>query len=188
MDSSEHAHLDACQAGDISHFDALYTAHIDSVYRFLYRRTLVKEVAEDLTSITFMKALESIRSFNPSKGEFRSWLYRIARNALIDHYRSPARKTVSIENVWDLSSNDFPQDDASRSLESAKLHQALQSLKPLQREVLMLRLWEGLSYKEISRITKKSEGSLKVLVSRAVSDLRTQMPAFLLFLLFPRFL
>ncbi len=187
MDSTELQHIQACQAGDLSHFDALYSAHIDAIYRFLYRRTLVKEIAEDLTSITFMKALESIRSYNSAKGELRTWLYRIARNSLIDHYRNPARSTVRIENVWDLSSDDFPDENANKSIDIAALHSALQHLKPLQRDVLMLRLWEGLSYKEISRITQKSEGSLKVLVSRAIDDLRAQMPTFLLFLLFPRF-
>lgn len=188
MDSSELQHIAACQKGDLTHFDALYSAHIDAVYRFLYRRTLVKEVAEDLTSITFMKALESIRSFNPNKGEFRAWLYRIARNTLFDHYRSPARKTVNIETVWDLSSDEFPSDDANRSINATKLHEALKNLTPLQREVLMLRLWEGLSYKEISRLIGKSEGNAKVLVSRAIAELRTQMPTLLLFLLFPSFL
>ncbi len=186
MDSSELAHVAACQAGRLADFDPLYVLHVDAVYKYLIRRTLLKEVAEDLTSITFIKALESIRSFNPAKGELRAWLYRIARNALIDHYRSPASKTVDIETVWDLPGDDVTSLMAERSIDAAKLHEAMSHLKPLQREVVMLRIWEGLSYKEIAELTGKSEGNCKVLFSRALGDLRAHLPSLLLLLLLSR--
>lgn len=186
MDSTELAHIDACQAGRLQDFDALYTTHVDAIYRYLLRRTLSRAMAEDLTSVTFLKALESIRSYDRTRGEFRAWLYRIARNALIDHYRSHARKTVDIETVWDLASDDVASLGAEQSINAAELHKALQHLKPLQREVVMLRIWEGLSYKEIAGLVGKSEGNCKVLFSRALSELRTAMPAsLLLLLLFP---
>ena len=188
MDSSEFAHIAACKAGDLTQFDPLYVLHVDAVYTYLHRRTLVREVAEDLTSVTFIKALESIRSFDPAKGELRAWLYRIARNSLIDHYRNPARQTQDIETVWDLQGDEVASLAAEQSINAAELHKALGTLKPAQREIVMLRMWEGLSYKEIALLTGKTEGNCKVLFSRALDDLRKVLPSLLLLLLFPHLL
>jgi RNA polymerase sigma-70 factor (ECF subfamily) len=181
---SELDHVAACQRGDLTHFDPLYLLHVDAVYRYLYRRTLQKVTAEDLTSTVFLKALESIRSFNPSKGKLRVWLYRIARNALIDYYRS-RKTTVDIEDVWDLAGDEVASLAAERSLDIKALHEAMKSLTPDQREVVLLRIWEGLSYAEIAALTGKTEGNAKVIFSRAIKDLKTNMPALLLLLFFP---
>ncbi len=185
MDSVELAHITSCQSGHLEDFDPLYLLHVDAIYRYLHRRTLSKEVSEDLTSTVFLKAMESIRSFHPSKGVFRAWLYRIARNTLIDFYRSHTQKTVSIENVWDLASDDVTSLMAERSMDAQKLHDAMKILNPDQREIVMLRVWEGLSYAEIADITGKSEGNAKVIFSRSISDLRAKLPSLLLLLLFP---
>jgi RNA polymerase sigma-70 factor (ECF subfamily) len=167
-------------------FDHVYTENVDAVYKYLYRRTLVREIAEDLTSITFMKALESFRSFDPNRGAVLAWLYRIARNALIDHYRTAgSRGTVDIESIWDLPGDDVASLAAENAINADALHAALKDLSPLQREIVMLRVWGGLSYKEISKIIGKSEGNTKVIFSRTLSELRTKMPALLLLLLFP---
>ena len=185
MDSVELGFIASCQRGHLEDFDPLYLQHVDAVYRYLHRRTLQKEVAEDLTSTVFLKALESIRAFDASKGVFRAWLYRIARNSLIDFYRSSARKTISIENVWDLPGEDITSLAAEHSIDAAKLHEAMKSLTSDQREIVMLRMWEGLSYAEIAEVTGKTEGNAKVIFSRAITDLRTKLPALLLLLLFP---
>lgn len=185
MESAELSHVLACQRGEMDHFDPLYSMHVEAIYKYLYRRTLVKEVAEDLTSITFIKALEGIKSFKANKGELRAWLYRIARNALIDHYRNNASKTVGIESVWDLAGSFDSTLDAERSIDAKKLHEALKKLNASQREIVLLRIWEGLSYKEIADLTGKSEGNCKVLFSRSVTELRKHLPTFLLLILFP---
>ncbi len=187
MDSTELAAVAACQAGQLSEFDVLYTQHIDAVYRYLYRRTLVREVAEDLASSTFLKAMESIRSFDPSKGNLRAWLYRVARNTLIDFYRS-SRPTATIETVWDLPGDEVATLTTERHIESALLHKALAQLNADQREIVLLRVWEGLSHKEIAALTGKTEANSKVLFSRAVAELRTQLPSLSVFFLFSRFL
>lgn len=185
MDAAELAHITSCQNGHLEDFDPLYLQHVDAVYKYLHRRCLSREVAEDLTSTVFLKALESIRSFNPTKGVFRAWLYRIAHNALIDFYRSHAQKTVSIENIWDLASEDVTSALAEKSIDAEKLHNAMKILTPDQREIVMLRVWEGLSYAEIAEVTGKTEGNAKVIYSRAIGDLRTKLPSLLLLLLFP---
>ncbi len=185
MDASESDAIASCQAGNLQDFDALYTAYVDKIYGYLSRRIFSREVAEDLTSITFMKALEGIRSFDPSRGNFQAWLYRIARNSLIDHYRDPARHVEDIENVWDLPGDEFASQSAERKIDAAHLYAALKTLKRDQREIVLLRVWEGLSYKEISAITGKSESNCKVLFCRAVKDLRGKLPSLLILLLFP---
>lgn len=186
MDAAELSSIRACQSGDLSHFDALYTLHVDAIYKYVYRRTLVKEVAEDLTSITFIKAMEGISSFNPEKGVFRAWLYRIAHNAMIDHFRNPASKTVDIETVWDLPSAEITSLRAERAVEAQKVHAAMRHLSAQQKEIVLLRLWEELSYKEIAELTGKSEGNCKVIFSRAMSELREHLPSLLALMLFSR--
>lgn len=184
MDSSELSAVHSCQAGDLSAFDTLYTLHVDAVYRFLHRRTLERATAEDLTSVTFMKAMESIRSFHPAKGELRAWLYRIARNALIDYYRT-MKPSVDIESVWDLPNDDITSLQTEKHINATMLHQALSTLSQPQREIVLLRVWEGLSYKEIAELTGKTESNAKVLFSRAVTGLRSQLPSLALLILFP---
>jgi RNA polymerase sigma-70 factor (ECF subfamily) len=176
----------SCQAGRLEDFDPLYRAYVSRIYAYLYRRTLHREVAEDLTSQTFIKALEGIGGYAPRKGPFAAWLYTIARNALTDHFRS-RRETVDIENVWDLSSDADVQSDVGNRLEYEKLREALQNLDAHKREIVMLRLWDGLSYKEIAALTGKTETNCKVIFSRTLDSLRKELPllAFLLLLLSP---
>ncbi len=168
-----------------STFDALYTAHIDAIYRYLYRRTLHRATAEDLASLTFMKAFEKLDQFNPSRGSFGGWVMTIAKNVLTDHYRSLKPQT-DIEDVWDLSSDD----DVVRDLEDREAHkqlrEALSQLPKEKREIVLLRIWEDLSYAEIAAVTGKTEGNCKVIFSRALKDLRTLLPlSTLMLLLFP---
>ncbi|OGJ58002.1 hypothetical protein A2881_04320 [Candidatus Peribacteria bacterium RIFCSPHIGHO2_01_FULL_55_13] len=185
MDSAELAHIRSCQAGNLADFDPLYTLHVEAIYTFLYRRTLDRSTAEDLTSTVFLKAMESIRSFDPARAPLRAWLYRIARNQLIDYYRSASRTHVDIESIWDLASDEIATLGAERAVNAAELHKALQKLKPMQRNIVMLRIWEDLSYKEIAEILGTSEGNAKVIFSRTLSELRTSLPSLLLLLLFP---
>ncbi len=184
MEQAELSAVEACQKGQLSAFDDLYTLHVDAIYKYLHRRTLVREIAEDLTSTVFLKAMESIRSFDPNRGPLRAWLYRIARNSLIDHYRRQSSHTVDIESIWDLPSQESASELAEHSVDAQKLHEAMKHLTPAQRQIVLLRVWEGLSYKEIAELTGKSEGSCKVMFSRAVADLRSHLPALLLLLIF----
>jgi RNA polymerase sigma-70 factor (ECF subfamily) len=170
------------QGGTLSDFDPLYRQYVDPIYRFIYRRTLERMTAEDLTSVTFMKALEKIGTYDPSKGVFGAWLYRIARNSITDHYRTH-RPHEDIEDVWDLSSADDVAMDTNDRLMYDKLKDALQKLGAEKREIVTLRLWEGLSYKEIAALTGKTETNCKVIFSRTIDQLRKEVPLTVLLLL-----
>lgn len=166
-------------------FDALYTANVDSIYRYLYRRTLHRMTAEDLTSTTFLKALEKIDTFDPSKGGFGGWVMTIAKNVLTDHFRA-LKPTTDIDDVWGLSSDDDVAGDVEDKDSYRELREALAKLPKEKREIVLLRAWENLSYADIAALTGKTEGNCKVIFSRAMKDLRGLLPlsAFLL-LFFP---
>jgi RNA polymerase sigma-70 factor (ECF subfamily) len=175
--------IQECQDGRLDSFDALYTHYVQPIYRFVYRRTLERAMAEDLTSQTFLKALEKIGTYDPRKGPFSAWLYRIARNSITDYYRT-RRDHRDIEDVWDLASDDDTTAAVDDQLTHKQLRDALHTLPTDKREIVLLRLWENLSYQEIAAITGKSEGNCKVIFSRAVGELRkTVSPSLLAFLL-----
>jgi RNA polymerase sigma-70 factor (ECF subfamily) len=179
----------SCQKGNLENFDALYTRYLKGVYAFIFYRTMERYTAEDLTSQTFLKALEHIGSYNPSKGAFSTWLYRIARNTVHDHFRTN-RKHDDIDSVWDLPGEDNPFLDTANALSYEEIRSALKTLPKDKRDLVLMRLWDGLSYKEIADLTGKSEASLKMMFSRTIQDLRTDLTpaAFLVLCFLPRFL
>jgi len=171
-----------CQAGNLDDFAKLYDKYIKKIYDFTYYRILHKETTEDLVSKTFFKALSNINKYQAGKGSFPSWLYRIARNTIIDHYRTK-KEVTDIDDVWDLSSNEDIPRDADNKQKLEKVEQYLKKLKPEQREIIIMRVWDGLSYREIADITDKSEASCKMMFFRTINALRQQMPLEMLILL-----
>lgn len=170
--------------GNREAFDELYIRHIKGIFGFVFYRVMDRMTAEDVTSQTFMKALEYMHTYNPNKGVFSTWLYRIARNTLYDHFRT-TRPTENIDDVWDLEADENPFLDASSSLDARHVHDALNTLPKDKRDLIIMRLWEGLSYKEIADRIGKSEDSCKMTFSRTIHDMRSHMTlsAFLLLLL-----
>lgn len=175
--------IKACQAGNYEGFGALYGAYIKKIYDFVYWKTYHKETAEDIVSAVFMKALENIKSYRPEKGSFSAWLYGIARNAVIDHCRK-GRPEIPVEDIWDIpDKNNLEVDfDVRDKLEEVKKN--LAQFKRAHREIVILRLWQELSYREISEIVGASEANCKMIFSRTLSKLRSEMGplAFMIFL------
>jgi RNA polymerase sigma-70 factor (ECF subfamily) len=164
-----------CQAGRTEEFGLLYDRYIRKIYDFVYYKTMRRETAEDLTSQTFLKALEKIDDFDGGKGAFGAWLYRIARNTVIDHYRT-RKEDANIEDIWDLAGKDDVARDIDMKAKLEKVEKYLAALKREHREIVMLHLWEGLTHKEIAEALGKSEASCKMLYSRAITTLRREMP------------
>jgi RNA polymerase sigma-70 factor (ECF subfamily) len=182
MNNQEKEIIRSCQNGNLEEFSRLYDNYIERIYRFIYYKTHHRQTAEDLTSRTFMKALKNIGGFDLEKNCFNSWIYKIARNTVIDHYRTQ-KYAQNIDDAWDLSSpNDLEDDiDAKNKLKEVKKY--IENLKGEQRDILMLRIWQELSYKEIAAIVGKSEAGCKMAVSRGLNKLRKQMPTYLFLLL-----
>ncbi len=178
--------LHKCKAGNREAFGALYEAYADRIYRFLFYRAFSREIAEDLTSKTFLKALENIHSYDARKGAFGAWLYRIARNVFVDHYRAE-RSTVDIEELFSLGEEDRLSERADAKEKLRRVWDYLQALPNEQRNVVLMRVWDGLSYREIAEILGKSEGSCKVMFSRTIARIKEEMPLALAILSFYSF-
>ena len=170
----------ACQQGDMEQFGKLYDRYIKKIYDFVYFKTHHKETAEDLVSLVFTKALEKIAQFD-NKGTFSSWLYRIARNTVIDYYRTK-KSDANIDDAWDLSDDsDIEQDlDVKNKLSEVKKY--LQKLTSEQRDIIIMRVWQDMSYAEIAEAVGKSETSCKMVFSRTMKQLRTEMSLTMLIL------
>lgn len=160
-----------CQVGETEAFGVLYDRYLDKIYRFIYYKTFNQETAEDITSSVFHKALEKINSYNEGKGSFSSWLYQIARNSVIDHYRM-SKNDLSLEDVFEQGVDERTPEsiDAIRALKTVQTY--LETLDARQREIITLRIWEDKSYKEIAEIIGGSEASVKMAFSRGIRELR----------------
>lgn len=179
---SEELIVKRCQQGQPHEFGQLYDAYIAKIYNFIYYRTHHRQTAEDLTSLTFTKAFVNIHSFSPEYGTFSAWLHRIARNNVIDHYRT-FKPMDDITNAFDLSSKDDIERDVDTLLKIEKIKEYLQTLPSEHKDLVIMRVWDQLSYKEISEILGKSEASLKVSFSRIMAKMHNEMAIVILLLI-----
>ncbi len=173
--------IEDCRKGNRQSFGAIYDTYVHGIYDFIYYKTHHKQTAEDLTQETFFKALKNIHQFDALRS-FKSWLYRIAQNAVIDHYRKASRETP-LDDAWDApSETDMPADFDTRK-QIDELRRQLSLLPSLSRDIILLRVWQDLSYKEISEIVGKSEDNCKMIYSRALRSLKGTMPILVLLML-----
>ncbi len=165
--------------GDSAAFGMIYDQYIRYIYNFVFFKTHNKEIAEDLTSQTFFKALNSMSSVDPSKS-FLSWLYKIAQYIVIDHYRKSSRENNSrqiMDDEWDApdTSIDIVGDlDTARDIERMKKY--LKKLSSEERDIIIMRIWQDLSYQEIALIVGKTESSCKMMYSRSLKKMRDLLP------------
>ena len=151
----------------------LYAHYYQRIYRYLYYRTGDSKVAEDLTADVFVKMVQSLGAYRPDRAPFHAWLFQVARNQVIDHYRrSAAHLQVSIHE--DLDSREPDMDEVmDLHLDMASLARAMTGIEETQRDVLLLRFIEGLPIAETASILHKSEDSVKALQYRGLIALRT---------------
>lgn len=171
-----------CIAGDSEAFTELYERYLKRIYDFVYFKTHHTATTEDIVSQTFLQAVEKLSTFNPQKGSFSAWLHRIARNLTFDHFRA-ARPTSSIDDAWDLSSDDNLERDADIIVKIDMVKDVLGSLKPQQREAILLRLWHGYSFKEVAEVMGLSEAACKMQYRRGMEHVRSEL-LLLFFVLF----
>jgi RNA polymerase sigma-70 factor (ECF subfamily) len=150
-------------------FGVAYQANAQPIYKFFYWRTRDTNLSEDLTSSVFEKAWRSRGSFH--SGSVRAWLYRIANNLLIDHWR--AKKDVPLTDEDSLPSEaEAASDILDAQIMSSRLHRALDKLPTEMRTVVNLRFIEGLSAKHVAKIIGTSEGNVRVIQFRALKKMR----------------
>jgi len=162
------------QAGDADAFGALYERYAQTIFRFLFAQLSNRWDAEDLTSDVFLRAWHSLPRYRERSFPFSAYLFRIARNVLIDHYRHSGRREVF--STDDLSG--FADDRAfsgkivATKFEHQELYKNLGKLRENYRTVLVLRFLNELSPKETAQVMRRSEGAVRVLQHRALAALR----------------
>lgn len=173
----------ASQQGDRQAFGELYDAYIHKLYTFIYYKTSRKEIAEDIASTVFMKALLNINTYTATEqGSFAGWLYAIARHAIIDYYRS-IRPNETIDDTFDLPSHAHIVEDTEHQLQLEKIHAYLKTLPSLKRDIILMRVWQELPYKTIAVAVGKTEDNCKMIYSRSIKDLRIALTGILTLIL-----
>lgn len=159
---------------DPTAFAELYRRHLPRVYRYLLARLGDQHVAQDVTAQTFLAALEGIGNYRGS-GEFRAWLLMIAHNKAADVFRT-RRATVPLEAVVEMpSSSPSPEQVVTTRLQLEEVLRAMRTLSPERAEALALRIFGGMSIAEVGAAMEKQETAVKMLVYRAVRDLRERL-------------
>jgi RNA polymerase sigma-70 factor (ECF subfamily) len=170
------------QAGDVEAFGRIYDRYNETVYRYIYFRVGNKQVAEDLTSETFLRALRRIATFTWQGRDFGAWLVTIARNLVADHFKSGRyRLEMSTAEVLDIDREERapegnPEATVCDKLTNATLLRAVRELNPDQQECIVLRFLQGYSVAETARAMRKNEGAIKALQYRAVRTLARLLP------------
>lgn len=160
------------QAGDPDAFARLYDAYFERIYRYVYFRVAETALAEDITSQVFLKGWEKLDSYQPGQAPFIAWLYRIAHNAVIDHYRTrKAAVPLEAARQAELSHADPLDERLDLQADALQLRAALQELTEEQQQVMVLKFINGLSTPEIARQLGKRQGAVRALQMRALQGL-----------------
>ncbi len=155
-------------------FAELYRRHVLSIYRYHLAHTGNVKDAEDLTSQTFMAALEGIRSYRGA-GPYITWLIGIAANKRLRFFRNNGNKTeISLDAALHIPAPILPTERAAaRRLQMDQIIAALRTISPDRAEAVILCFFSGLSFAEAGHVLRKSEAAVKMLISRGLQDLRT---------------
>jgi RNA polymerase sigma-70 factor (ECF subfamily) len=156
-------------SGDSSAFAGLYEIYVDDVYRFIFHRVGHEQTAEDLTSQVFLKAWDKLGRYEIRGLPFGAWLFQIARNTVIDYYRT-YKETLPLEHLNSDPAVNVAK-EVEKQLEGEWLRTVLQHLTEDQREVLVLKFINGLKTQEIAQVMGKRQGAIRALQMRALQAL-----------------
>lgn len=167
--------VEQAQRGSSEAAGALYQDHYQSIYRYLYYRTGDVQSAEDLTAQVFFKMVQVLSAFRLVNIPFRAWLFQIARNISIDHYRhSSVHPFVPLDDEMASSLPD-PAEAVEQGFTSEWLRNSLSQLSGDQRDVILLRFVEGMPVAEVARLLHRSPDSVKALQRRGLLALREKL-------------
>lgn len=171
--------VDLARGGDAEAFGSLYDHYSPAVYRFAYYRVSSQALAEDIVSDTFFRALRSMAKFQWQGKDFGAWLMTIARNLIVDHYKSGRTRLETPTDDFSANEQSTPGPDEAvlAGLTNEILREALSRLPAEQQECIVLRFFSDTSIADTAKVLGRSEGAVKQLQLRAVRNLAKLMPA-----------
>jgi len=173
--AEERSWVERARQGDDEAIGWLYRRYAPAVFRYLFYRLGEREVAEDLTSEVFVRAIEGLPRYQQRGLPFAAWLYRIAAARVVDHYRRMRRRPATRLQPESATSGERAEQEAESRLSAEELQRGLAGLPPAYQQVIVLRFVEGLSHEEVAQVMGRSAGAVRVLQYRALAALRRQL-------------
>lgn len=164
--------------GDAEAFGQIYDRYYDSVYAYVLRQVGTPADAEDITAGVFLDVLEKLDGFRWRGAGFAAWLFRIARNDVLDHFRrrgTKAREVSMTDETLEMPSGVLVENQAETAWRDRNLMASIDRLSDEQRQVVLLKLLVNFSNRQIGAVLGKSEGAVKALQHRALVTLRKIM-------------
>ena len=161
------------QRGDRACYGMLYNHYVAPIYRFIYLKVSNREASEDLTHEVFLAAWQNLGRYRPQGFPFSSWLYQIARNRVIDHYRvHKQHQPIESADATLTAAPSGIEDRLDENLNLQKITSVLHKLSHDQQDVLIMKFVEDLSHAEIAQAMRKSEGAVRLIQHRAIQRLK----------------
>jgi RNA polymerase sigma-70 factor, ECF subfamily len=168
--------VELAQQGDREALEALYLLHFDRIYSYLHMSVGNRHDAEDLTTQTFVKMLESIGRFRWQSAPFSAWLFRIAHNLAMDHFRAHRRWQPEADVPEPIGSEEPSAElEAMQSIGRQSMLELIEKLSPEQQQVLTLKFVFNFPNADVAKILDKTEGAIKSLQHRALASLQKQI-------------
>lgn len=158
-------------------FSSIYDQYIDKIYRFVYLKVNSQEIAEDITSKVFLKGWETFQSPKEPIKNQGAFLYQIARNAIVDHYREKGKATTaSVDASWDIADAGISAyDKAILNADVDFVKAGIQKLKKEHQDVIIWHYLDDMPINEIAELLGKPAGTIRVMLHRGLKDLRDKI-------------
>lgn len=167
--------VNKAKQGNAEAFGEIYDLLVERIYKFVFFRVNTTEEAEDITEEVFIKAWKNLDKFSEKGYGITAWLYKIARNLVIDHYRG-MKESEDLENYTGLiDSSPGPEETFFAKAEKEMVFEALKKIKDSYSEILTLKYVNDLTNSEIAEILEMKEAHVRVLLSRAVQSLKNKL-------------
>lgn len=178
LDSNkDNALVKRAQAGETAVIGELYDRHQERIYRYIWSKIGNQQLAEDLTGEVFARMVTHLSTYEIGQTPFHAWLYQIARNLIADTYRKEAyRKTEPLDTAVNYQDGTVMiHTTVEQKLDIEQIHEALDLIDPIQREVIVLRFMVGMSLQEVAFTLDKTVGAVKTLQHRGLKALRVAL-------------
>lgn len=167
--------IELAKNGDRGAFGEIYRTYLTRIYRFVYYLVNDENLAEDITQDTFIKVWNALPSFSIKKGTMQAYLFRAARNLVIDKQRKKKDSVLTEEIAESAQSQTDLVNEYAQNEEGKLLKSALETLKESEKQIIILRYFEDLSFKEISNVIGKNDGAVRVEVHRILQKLKKHL-------------